>query len=957
MIKKVIVLLTLLLFVSLKMQAQTNAVSIGGEASGAGGTGSFTVGEVFYSYKTNERTSVSEGVQQGHLQNPMAVLRGNATLCAGSATQLSISLTGTGPWSGTISDGTSFSGENSPILVSVLTTANTTYTITTLTDVLGSATASDLFGSATVIVNSNAITVQPLTTPICKLVGATASISVVAAASVSPGYKWYSQASTATSTSSWVLLSDNANYTGTGSAKLSITRSTVAIPATGTKYRVEVSGNGCEAVMSAVVPLIDQTVFSKATAITAKTATNTALSPALTVCEGSTLNLSIAKGSVGNMQWMYSSDSGATWDLFTSYSQSSMSVANGVLTSISPVLAAGTAWFKVVASNGVCTSVDSDILKLTVSAPPTLGTIVGGDVTVCAPLAIGFDDTGDALTEPITSSTTLSLNGVSLGASIVWQKCINYTAATPIWTKVSDATTSSYTASDVTVDTWFRALVSNGACSGYSNTVKITVTKLAKAGATTSASTVCVGGDISFTSAAYTGSAIQWQVSSISAAGPYTDIIGATTYSCTLTGVSYPALSKFYVRSRVTNGSCTAAFSTVKTITVNPLSVAGTLTGGGTVCNVGVAGILKMSGNTGGIQWQYSTDGGETYTNAPSSAGTAPTFSTTSTGIAATYIVSNVTADTYFRALVGTGACSSAVSNAVAYVVASSAIAGTVSAISTTVCSGTGTTISLSGSLGVITWQKSINWSASAPTWTNVTNAVRSTLNTGNITASTAYRAIVSIGLCFTLTSDKVVVNVPLAPVSKVITATATTPAGTTAKAAICTSSAVKVLSIAAGSIGSIQWQSSTTSATAGFSDILGAKGSNYLINNASAGANYYRATFTNSCGLSVTTAAITVYYKECTQVIARVKEELANFGVIASPNPFTESFNLNLTTASKDKVTVMVYDMLGKLIETREFSPSEVLELQVGARYASGVYNVILTQGENAKKLLVIKQ
>ena len=33
-------------------------------------------------------------------------------------------------------------------------------------------------------------------------------------------------------------------------------------------------------------------------------------------------------------------------------------------------------------------------------------------------------------------------------------------------------------------------------------------------------------------------------------------------------------------------------------------------------------------------------------------------------------------------------------------------------------------------------------------------------------------------------------------------------------------------------------------------------------------------------------------------------------------PNPFTESFNLNLTTSSQDVVELVVYDMTGKLIE-----------------------------------------
>ena len=48
---------------------------------------------------------------------------------------------------------------------------------------------------------------------------------------------------------------------------------------------------------------------------------------------------------------------------------------------------------------------------------------------------------------------------------------------------------------------------------------------------------------------------------------------------------------------------------------------------------------------------------------------------------------------------------------------------------------------------------------------------------------------------------------------------------------------------------------------------------------------------------------------------------------------------------------------MTGKLVDQREVTPTEVSELQVGDRYPSGVYNVIVTQGENTKTLRVIKR
>jgi len=53
----------------------------------------------------------------------------------------------------------------------------------------------------------------------------------------------------------------------------------------------------------------------------------------------------------------------------------------------------------------------------------------------------------------------------------------------------------------------------------------------------------------------------------------------------------------------------------------------------------------------------------------------------------------------------------------------------------------------------------------------------------------------------------------------------------------------------------------------------------------------------------------------------------------------------------------VKVYDMIGKLVEARQIGVAEFGSLEVGERYPSGVYNIIVTQGENVKTLRVIKR
>jgi hypothetical protein len=81
------------------------------------------------------------------------------------------------------------------------------------------------------------------------------------------------------------------------------------------------------------------------------------------------------------------------------------------------------------------------------------------------------------------------------------------------------------------------------------------------------------------------------------------------------------------------------------------------------------------------------------------------------------------------------------------------------------------------------------------------------------------------------------------------------------------------------------------------------------------------------------------------------------NFDTTAYPNPFAENFKLNVTTNSIEILKVKVYDMLGKLIENSIIDPIQVRGLEVGNNYPSGVYNVIVSQGDNIKTLRVIKR
>ncbi len=87
------------------------------------------------------------------LARPTGALSGTTTICAGQSATLSIAVTGAGPWSGTLSDGTPFSGNSNPISINVTPSGTTTYTISTLSDSKCTATPNDLSGSATVTID------------------------------------------------------------------------------------------------------------------------------------------------------------------------------------------------------------------------------------------------------------------------------------------------------------------------------------------------------------------------------------------------------------------------------------------------------------------------------------------------------------------------------------------------------------------------------------------------------------------------------------------------------------------------------------------------------------------------------------------------------------------------------------------------------------------------------------
>lgn len=87
----------------------------------------------------------------------------------------------------------------------------------------------------------------------------------------------------------------------------------------------------------------------------------------------------------------------------------------------------------------------------------------------------------------------------------------------------------------------------------------------------------------------------------------------------------------------------------------------------------------------------------------------------------------------------------------------------------------------------------------------------------------------------------------------------------------------------------------------------------------------------------------------------ARVAVGRPLFDAVAYPNPFTDGFQIELQSGSALDVTVKVYDMTGRLLEDRTTKSGAGIE--TGQQLPSGVYNVVVTQGDDLKTLRVVKR
>lgn len=249
-----------------------------------------------------------------------------------------------------------------------------------------------------------------------------------------------------------------------------------------------------------------------------------------------------------------------------------------------------------------------------------------------------------------------------------------------------------------------------------------------------------VGGNFSVS---YSVSGSPWinesVVTSIGPSGAYLYSF-ATLFNFDTAGV-YTICCAVDLLGDVNGANDTACLTIVNDTTV----IGGSISGPNTVCASANSGVLVLSGNNNTISnWQYSTNGGATFTST--------------TNDSATYAFSNVSVETIYQVLIDGGYCPDDYSSQFILYVDQPSVAGTLSG-NASVCSGANSgTVTLTGQVGdTIYWQ----YYNSGPPWIPYPNDT-TFWDYLNLTQSTSYQAVVQNGVCPAAVSN--IVNIQVTP-------------------------------------------------------------------------------------------------------------------------------------------------------------------------------------------------
>ncbi len=76
-----------------------------------------------------------------------------------------------------------------------------------------------------------------------------------------------------------------------------------------------------------------------------------------------------------------------------------------------------------------------------------------------------------------------------------------------------------------------------------------------------------------------------------------------------------------------------------------------------------------------------------------------------------------------------------------------------------------------------------------------------------------------------------------------------------------------------------------------------------------------------------------------------------------AYPNPFTTTFSITPMEGETATLFYQVYDVTGKMIESKSVEANEITNHTIGDEYPAGMYLVIVRQGATTQTFKMVKQ
>ena len=533
--------------------------------------------------------------------------------------------------------------------------------------------------------------------------------------------------------------------------------------------------------------------------------------------------------------------------------------------------------------------------------------------------------------------SSLSLTGHT-GNVLRWES--STTSASAGFNAIDNTTgQTSFSPGALTQTTWFRAVVQSGVCSSANSAaVEITVSPTTVGGSVGSAQTVCHGSAPSLLSlTGHTGNVLRWESSTTSASAGFTSISNTAGQ----TSFSPGALTQTtWFRAVVQSSMCAPANSAAVQITVSPTTAGGSVSSGQTICYNTAPSALTLSNNVGSVlKWQKSTVS-DFSSNVSDISSTATTLASATIG--------SLTQDTWFRAVVKSGVCSEANSNAVKITVKPATAGGGVTS-NQSVCVGNQplNNLTLSNHVGdIISWERS----TSADFSSNVTNINNTTTtltasSIGSLTQDTWFRAVVQSGTgCATIRSSaakiSVYSNLPEPALSILL------KANCTAVAKIVTSTGEDYGNGFLFKVNNGNWTTEST-----FDYNLGEK---YKIEVKSSDPNNPCIT-SMECGGGVGLAATSSNSLQTTEQ-AKADDQLT-----AYPIPFSQNVTLEFKAERAGKYEINLYDMKGQLIRQLKSGTAkagEVTQIEVDGRsMADGMYLARMVSGSGSKTVKLLKK